>query len=248
MKEARSNVFPDKWLGETLGRPAYRVVVDAALVSGKARARPEHARLRRILRTRPVFVYSRVRTGDLEAAGFLQDLGFRLVDTNLVFEKSIERRPRRVVGNRTARFAESTDEPQAVALARRAFTFSRFHVDPMIGRKTANRLKAEWVSNFFHGRRGEAMVVAVEREKIVGFLQLLRSGDATLVIDLIAVDRKRRRRGVAAAMISFAEGHCRGAKRICAGTQVANVPSIRMYEKLGFKVSDVNNVFHYHRL
>lgn len=230
-----------------LGRPAYRVVVDAARMSRKARTHPERARLRRILRTRPVFVHARVRTGNLAAAEFLQALGFRLADTNLVFEKPIERR-RRIVGNCTVRFVESADEPQAVALARRAFTFSRFHVDPKIGRKTANGLKAEWVRNFFHGKRGEAMVVAVAREKIVGFLQLLRSGDGTLVIDLIAVDRRHRGRGIAGAMISFAESRCKGAKRIRVGTQVANLPSIRMYEKLGFKVSDANYLFHYHRL
>ncbi|MDQ7779236.1 MAG: GNAT family N-acetyltransferase [Planctomycetota bacterium] len=246
MKHKRKNIVRDTWLSETLGRPVYRVVVDAALVNGTAQARLERARVRRMLRTRSVFAYSRVHSGDLEAATFLQDLGFRLVDTNLVFEKPLDQR-RRAIGRYKARFAESADESQTVALAGRAFTFSRFHMDPRIGRRAADRLKAEWVRNYFRGRRGDAMVVALVGGKVAAFLLLLRSDDAAFVIDLIAVDRRFRGRGIAAAMIAFAETHCRGAKRIRAGTQIANMPSIRMYERLGFRVSDADYLFHYHK-
>ncbi|MBP1741959.1 MAG: hypothetical protein H6Q48_4252, partial [Deltaproteobacteria bacterium] len=93
--------------------------------------------------------------------------------------------------------------------------------------------------------RGDNMVVAIKDSSPAGFLQLLYSGK-DLVIDLIAVEEKFRRMGIARAMIHFAETALRGFEEIAVGTQIANVPSIRLYEKLGFRVASSVYTFHYH--
>jgi len=89
------------------------------------------------------------------------------------------------------------------------------------------------------------MVVTSVDGKIAGFVQLLHSG-RDLVIDLIAVDRKFRRKGIARDMICFAQTAIKGFKRMRVGTQLANIPSIRMYERLEFMFVDASYVFHYH--
>ena len=67
-----------------------------------------------------------------------------------------------------------------------------------------------------------------------------------IVIDLIAVDKEQRRKNVASDMIAFATINRSGARSIRVGTQVVNLPSMALYEKLGFQISDAVYVFHYH--
>jgi len=47
-------------------------------------------------------------------------------------------------------------------------------------------------------------------------------------------------------MITFGERNCDNMNRVKVGTQLANIPSVRMYEKLGFRKLEAYNVFHYH--
>ena len=67
-----------------------------------------------------------------------------------------------------------------------------------------------------------------------------------LTIDLIATMEKYRGRGIAERMIRYAEGHCHGFDTIKVGTQIANMPSLKLYERMGFRISDSQYVFHYH--
>jgi ribosomal protein S18 acetylase RimI-like enzyme len=80
---------------------------------------------------------------------------------------------------------------------------------------------------------------------VAGFLMLLQSA-GTLVIDLIAVERAARGNGLAAAMIRFAGHHFAQCGVLRVGTQVANIPATRLYEKLGFRMRCAHYVLHRH--
>ena len=91
------------------------------------------------------------------------------------------------------------------------------------------------------------MVVAEDKGCISGFLQLLHGVDGALIIDLIAVDQNYRHTGVAQKMISFAMQNCETKKEVVrVGTQIANLPSIALYLKMGFCFSTAQYVFHHH--
>ncbi len=81
---------------------------------------------------------------------------------------------------------------------------------------------------------------------MTGFLLLLGPTGNALVIDLIAVDESMRGRGVAGAMIGFAARAFPDAGRVRVGTQAANVPSLRLYERLGFRTVATQYVVHSH--
>ena len=88
------------------------------------------------------------------------------------------------------------------------------------------------------------MVLALLNNKPVGFLQLIIK-NKELIIDLIGVDKIAQGRGVASSMIQFAS---KNIKRSCikVGTQIGNLPSIKLYQKLGFVLTESDYVFHYH--
>jgi ribosomal protein S18 acetylase RimI-like enzyme len=148
--------------------------------------------------------------------------------------------------NYVIRFAEAFDEKQIRNLANRSFKYSRFHLDPSIPDEVANRIKNEWAGNFFAGNRGQQMVIAANDNRILGFAQLLFVKDKSITIDLIAVDKNIRQKGVASNMISYIEENYHSFEKIIAGTQVANIASLRLYEKCGFKITGANYIFHYH--
>lgn len=238
----------DAWLSKLMGRDAYNLTVTPALLDAAAgKHNRAYSRLRE-LQAKPVFLTAKVPVSDRAAAEFLEEHGFHLVDTNLRFEKQAASATA-VAGDCLLRFAEAADRNAVVELARRNFVFTRFHQDGLIPKNVADEIKAQWADNFFSGQRGDQLVVAVVNEKpqprIAGFVLLLTPRDGQVVIDLIAVEGACRRRGIAAEMIAFVESQFAHA-RIAVGTQVANLPSIRLYEKLGFRLAGAQYVFHFH--
>jgi len=78
--------------------------------------------------------------------------------------------------------------------------------------------------------------------QVAGFCQTLEPDRKTRVIDLIAVAESDRRQGLAQGMILYDLGN----KDLIVGTQVSNIPSIRCYESMGFKLIKSQYVFHFH--
>src|SRR5207249_33706 len=117
--------------------------------------------------------------------------------------------------------------------------FSRFHLDPLVDNAIANRIKHSWIESYLEGRRGEKLLVAVIGNMPVGFLAVLsneKDEAPSRTIDLIAVDSAHRRKGIAEVLIRhLVEDSRHRFQNLFVGTQVANVPSIRLYEKLGFR-------------
>jgi ribosomal protein S18 acetylase RimI-like enzyme len=240
------NIIKDEWLAGVLNRPAFRFNIDNDCKEDyHEKATGYRCEMDRIMAMPHVFIYSKVSPLKLKWVSFLEENGFRLVDTNVLLSRP--RSPRvEDNGNNLCRFAVDSDEDGTVKLAGHAFIYSRFHQDPLFNKETANQIKSEWARNYFKGNRGDYMVVAVVNGRVVGFLQLLVGLEKNLVIDLITVDELHRRQGIARKMIEFAHVHCGDCGRIDVGTQIANTASLQAYESMGFRFRSASYVFHYH--
>ncbi len=238
-----SRLERDDWLSDCLGREAYTLRVSPALLEAAADKHAKTYSRFRELQSKNVFMTAKLPVEDAPSRAFLEDHGFRLIDTNLTFEKR-ERSVAPVNAMKSVRFATPADRDQVIALARSSFVFSRFHQDPRVGKGVADEIKARWVANFFEGRRGNQLIVACHDQSIAGFLLACAASEGRTMIDLIAVAAELRRRRFAAEMIAFLENHC--CSPLVVGTQVANLPSVRLYEKLGFRLVEAQYVFHFH--
>ncbi len=240
LTHSQFNIKPDPWLSTIMEVEVY------SLTFLKTGARCDSPGIDSIinqikLKHSPFFIYSKVSTTNLDLCNQFEEKGFRLVDTSIQFAKQImPSKPKQYI-----RFVVPEDEAEVVSLAKKSFYFSRFHLDPLIKAETANLIKAEWVRNYFHGKRGENMIIAEANNQVVGFLQLLYKDGDVLVIDLIAVKENARGKNIAASMINYAQG-IKGFKKMIVGTQVANTPSIRLYSKLGFEQVESSYIFHLH--
>lgn len=245
IKAYNQNIVIDPWLSTMLGKEAYKIILDKYFMSALKKDGIKHVSFIFEEPGQPYFIFCKVTPLEIEYIRFLEKHSFNLVDTHITFEKSVVPSLKKISGY-DIRFVRPEDEEMTVKLAETSFKYSRFHLDSRIDLETANRIKGEWVRNYFKKQRGDYMIVASEQDKIVGFLQLLHQADNILVIDLMAVDGNHRRRGIAGSIISFAEINCGPFDKIRVVTQVANLSSMRCYEDLGFRVTSVNYVFHYH--
>jgi len=231
-------VTPDPFLTGILGKPAFRATAATAAAAAAAGG--------------PIFADIKIPAGDGEEIARLNGLGFRLVDTAVTLEGDANL-IRHLAGQGTgsgaarARRAAPEDAAAVEAIAGSSFAFSRFHQDPKIPVAQADLSRARWAGNFFTGQRGDRMVVGEADGEVLGFLQLLGPRDGTLTIDLIAVGQEGRGQGLARAMIGFAAHDGAGITRMVVGTQIANLPSLRLYEGLGFRIAGAAHVFHLHK-
>jgi ribosomal protein S18 acetylase RimI-like enzyme len=198
----------------------------------------------RAAQRQPAFLYAKLPTNSLAAVGQLEELGFHVVDTSVTFERPIAGNPTAPASTRRAR---PDDRDAVMALAARSFAYSRLHLDPAIPRHVADRSRAEWAGNFFAGKRGDHMMVGAMDGELAGFAQLLGPDNGVLTIDLIGVAEPFRCRGIAGRLIAAA-GAVAGTRTLRVGTQIANTPSLRLYETLGFRITATHYVLHYHRV
>lgn len=224
----------DEFLERCLGHPVFRLRTPAA-----ARAAIEAAG-----KDGDWLIEARASVARPADAAVLAQWGFRIADTNV----QLVRPARPTVSAPRCRMARASDEAAVRAIASGSFRQTRFHLDPRIPAAAANRVKEEWAANYFHGQRGEWLVVAEDEAGVCGFNLVLRTERNSLVVDLIAVAERGRRRGFAAELIEFAAAECLGRPAdVAVGTQIGNFNSLALYQKLGFRPADATYVFHLHR-
>lgn len=235
MYKTRYQLQADQWLSEQLDRVSCNMIETRSGVP-----------IEEILATipSPSFISAKVSADQKNATIELCSSGFFLADVAVTFEIGTSRDL--PSSNKDITLATPEDKQETMEVARLSFSYSRFHKDPHIDQLIANRIKMNWVANYFSGRRGTHMLLAKVGAKVVGFIQLIETENAWRV-DLIAVLPKFQRDGIGAALLSAIK-HIGENKKVIAGTQLCNLKSIRTYQKTGFQLLNAEYVFHRHEV
>ena len=234
------SITADPWLSGIMSREVRRV---SGMVHKDGESKAQQT-MQQVI-DRPGFSYACVPPRDLCTSHLLESCGFHLVDTRITLEAS--GLSDRGMKDGHARHARAEDREAVESIARCSFTFSRFHIDPDIPQLLADEIKTQWAGNYFHGRRGDHMIVAEEAGEVVGFTQLLKTPNNILVIDLMAVKKSHRGQGLAREMIEFSSSCVGEGGFMQVGTQIINTVSLQVYQRLGFRIVSFGYVFHHHR-
>lgn len=242
MIKTKDKFYKDKWLSKQIGKDTYQLEINDFIKSDFLKTwknfRVEHA-------TENYFVYSKINTHFKSISKCLVDADFKLIDTNVQYElKDNNLTENQQQNGLEICFSEEKHQKALEKIARDNFFYSRFHIDNKIDDVIANQIKENWVKNYFSGNRGDEMVLALLNNEPVGFIQLIIK-EKELIIDLIAVDKIAQGRGVASSMIKFANSNFKRPS-VKVGTQIQNLPSTKLYKKLGFVLAQSDYVFHYH--
>lgn len=234
--------YKDTWLSDEIGKNVYHLKIsnfaEILFLNAWKKFRVEHV-------NESYLIFSRIPTNSMNIIHCLEKANFKLIDTSTQFEFS-NKKLSDIEQNNVLEicYAENSYKQELENIAKDNFQYSRFHLDPLIDDDIANKIKQNWVKSYFFGKRGDKMLLALLNKRPVGFLQLIVK-EKELIIDLICVDKKAQGRGVASSLIKFAGADMKPAT-IKVGTQISNLASINLYQKLGFILAKSDYIFHYH--
>jgi len=231
----------DGWLSEVFEYDVFKLntendeIIDSKILFPKD-SLPSHT-----------FYYAKVPVTSVSQVGALTNAGFRVIDVNVTFE----RQPENIMTNESiiVRDVKREDESDVLQIAETSFVYSRFHLDPFVSKEIADKIKREWIANYIRKQRGERLLIAEIGGKPVGFLALLATGEKekTGVIDLIGVAKNMQGRGIGKRLV---QSHVKDAmqkySKLIVGTQIANIPSMRLYQTCGYEISSSTYVLHAH--
>jgi GNAT superfamily N-acetyltransferase len=230
----------DDWLSAVMGlsafslQPPYERVSEAALAAAAG--------------GKPAFFYCKVPVAEAGQVARLTGCGFRVVDTQLTFERGVEAPA--TSARREVALAGPMEHAAVLDIAGTCFRYSRFHLDPHLPQPVAHAIKRAWAQSYVERRRGEELLVVHDDAGPAGFLAVLLAREApgpVAVIDLVGVASGRQGRGSGAALVdAFCARWGGRAKLLRVGTQVANTPSVRLYERCGFRLAAASYVLHAH--
>lgn len=244
-------VTEDQWLAEVLGCSVYKIdPVSSRFTSEDL----EQVYSGYLDSDRHTLFYAKVDAEQVERLNVFQATGMRVVDVNVTLERTAIKtdsyRSGSVDIHRKIKIARHTadDHTALSAIAKNSFSYSRFHSDPFIENRFADRTREAWLASYLAGTRGDYLLVATMNGRVAGFLAaMFLPGHRVAVIDLMAVDPDLRGKGVGLrlvkAFIDHYEGRC-DAYRV--GSQIANQPALRLYAKCGFEPKHAAYVMHKH--
>jgi len=185
-------------------------------------------------------------------AGLLSDFDGQLVDRKLTFARSLEACEHAPLdsGDVTIKpFRQPKPSAELAALAIAAGEYSRFAVDRRFPRNKFESLYRIWIERSVSGEIAGAVLVACDsasRSLPAGVITVKATGDVGN-IGLVAVAASHRGRGVGSKLIAAAHRwmHEHGAIKATVVTQGANAPACRLYERAGYAVEQVENVYHF---
>ncbi|MES2480138.1 MAG: GNAT family N-acetyltransferase [Bacteroidota bacterium] len=123
--------------------------------------------------------------------------------------------------------------------------YSRFHTDKRFEPDQYINLYKKWIENSVNRSIADEVGVWRENELLEGMITIgEKSGRAD--IGLVGVDQSARGKGIATQLLRFAENFAynKGFKELQVVTQQQNEPACRLYEKYGFELESVVNIFH----
>lgn len=236
----------DVWLGGILGIPCFR----ATGFGGGMTADEIRKRALGKANGQSAFFFAKIPTADIGSVTVVTRAGFDVTDVNVTLDWADESDLSGSEASDVEIGRASEIEAHAIEdVASRCFTYSRFHLDPLISTAQANEVKRQWARNACRGRA--ATVYAARRGgELAGFLAVATSdagGTKDAIIDLIGVDAGHQGRGVGRSLSrAFITDWQGKVDRLRVGTQISNIPALRLYESLGFRVSETSYVLHAH--
>lgn len=124
--------------------------------------------------------------------------------------------------------------------------YSRFRLDNRFPAGSYERLYSRWIEQSVNHDMASEVFCCMKEDAPRGLITLNRK-DGTGTIGLVAVHGDSQRLGIGSAMmrhvIRYAREH--GCSKLSVTTQLKNVSACKLYEKMGFRVESVTDVWHW---
>ena len=133
-----------------------------------------------------------------------------------------------------------------LSLALQSGIYSRFCLDKHFASDAYEKLYSEWISKSLAKIIADEVYMYVEEGKEQGLITLSRK-DNYAEIGLLAVDTMSRGKSLGKQLVNAASVKTSewGYNTLKVATQKENIPACRFYEKLGFEIEKIENIYHF---
>lgn len=186
-------------------------------------------------------VYVFVDTPTKESSDYLLVNGGTLVDEKVIYEKSV---PKGVHQHLDLINYHGECTEQLINLALASGHSSRFKVDNRLNHKF-EEFYTLWMKKSVDKVLADNVFICQKDDKILGFVSI-KIKDTMGQIGLIAVDEQQRGKGIGRALIAECDMLLMS-KQIATHqvvTQKQNFGACALYEKCGFKIKEIQTIFH----
>lgn len=134
---------------------------------------------------------------------------------------------------------------ELVSISQQSGEFSRFRVDKNFGPEACDRLYRQWIQNAVSKKFDSILYVYKDADQILGLVSL-KNLNTSGSISLIGVDSRARGKSIGTELVKKAIWHYqdRGVFTLDVVTQKANKLACNFYEKNGFTISNIKNIYH----
>lgn len=198
----------------------------------------------------PHLLVAKVPVAATPVAEVLGAAGFYPVETMVYLHLSLARfQPlvARAPASLALRAATTDDLPELEAMAARAFTTDRFHLDPHLSNEAADRRYVSWLRGGLEAGDPVFVYEDTRRGKRVGFYHVRETGPGVVDLSLAAVRPDAQRIGLGLLMYQAVVAECRerGFREAETHVTVGNLDVLNLFMRLGFEVR--RPVFCFHR-
>ena len=142
---------------------------------------------------------------------------------------------------------ENSERNDLYRLALISGVYSRFRIDDKFPKGSYERMYKEWMDKSINGELADYVFEYKENDETKGMITV-KVNQSIATIGLIAVDYDAQGKGIASKLIQTVENYLYQigtVKTINVATQLANHSACHLYEKNGFTISTITDIYHY---
>lgn len=135
---------------------------------------------------------------------------------------------------------------QLLQLTLESGEYSRFAIDKNFVNNEYRKLYTKWIENSINKINAIEVLLAIEGESILGFVTLTKKDEKLADLGLLAVASAARGKKVATTLIHSAMkiAENKNFERLQVVTQLDNIPAVKLYQSIGFKLKELNYIYH----
>lgn len=194
-----------------------------------------------LIKNKVSYATVRVQSNDFPLIHALESAGFVLVDGLISLSFDLDSVKLKIESE--IREAKDKDLQQLKKLTTNLYSGTRITNDPLT-RARANNYYVKWIENSVKGEVADSVLIWKEGNEILGYVTLQKKGSEGQ-IPLIGVSAKARGKGIASSLLNAALAKFKkwGVKKVNIDTQIGNIPALRAYQGVGFKIVDSHLTF-----
>jgi dTDP-4-amino-4,6-dideoxy-D-galactose acyltransferase len=182
-------------------------------------------------------------------AAILEQCGGRLADERVTYAADLDpseaATPSEIADPLVVEYESNAVTGELISLARQSGEYSRFHSDRRVPPGVFEAIYDAWITRSARHEIADHVAVVIDGATTAGLVTVKAAGGES-EIGLLAVDASKRGRGYGRALVHHALqwAQRRGCSRARVVTQHANRAACTLYERCGYSVERIENVYH----